>query len=102
MDKCRLYVSVTDQRIYHYPDDAPWEYKVDVQREYIPIFKRLFEQTNELEFQNFLRAHLPYVPYHNDRNNHLIDLRTQKVYALIHEFSDQPTKAFIEKLPYFR
>lgn len=102
MEKCELYVSVTDQRVYNHPDDAPWEYKIEVQREFVPIFHRLFEQMNELEFQNFLRAHLPYVPYHNDRDNHKIDIRTQKVYALIHEFSDQQTRAFIEELPYFR
>ena len=102
MGKCKLYVSVTDQRVYNYPDDSPWEFKIEVQREFVPIFHRLFEQVNEIEFQNFLRAHLPYVPYHADRDNDKIDIRTQKIYALIHEFSDQQTKAFIEELPYFR
>lgn len=102
MAKAILYVSITDQRVYIHSDDSPWEYKIEVQREFVPIFHRLFEQINEIEFQNFLRAHLPFVPYHQDRYNHLIDLRTQKIYALIHEFSDQETKKFIEELPYFR
>lgn len=102
MEKYRLYVSVTNQRVYHYPDDSPWEYKIEVKREFVPIFHRLFEQVDKLEFENFLRAHLPYVPYHCDHHNHMIDLRTKKIYALIHEFSDQETKNFIEELPYFR
>lgn len=97
-----MYVSVTDQRVYNYPDDAPWEYQINVQQSFVPVFHRLFEQVNELEFENFLRSHLPYVPYHLDRQNHLIDRRIQKVYALIHEFSDKETKKFIEALPYFR
>lgn len=97
-----MYVSVMHQQIYHHPDDSPWEYEVNVDREYIPIFHRLFTQVDVLEFRNFLRAHLPYIPYHYDRDNHEIDKRTMKVYALIHEFTDEKSKRFIEKLPYFR
>lgn len=102
MKKCKLYVSLTDQRVYTYPNDSQWEYEVSITPDYIPIFHRLFEQVNELELRNFFRAHLPYIPYHYDKNNHDIDLRTIKVYALIHEFSDHKTKKFIEALPYFR
>lgn len=101
MQKYRLYVSLTDQRVFSFPDDSPWDYEINVTREYVPIFHRLFDQVNELELRNFFRAHLPYIPYHYDKNNHDIDLRTKKVYALIHEFSDDETKKFIEKLPYF-
>lgn len=101
MEKYKLYVSLTDQRVYNYPDDSPWEFEVNVTREFVPIFHRLFEQVSELEMRNFWRAHLPYIPYHYDRDNHEIDLRTQKVYAIIHEFSDEETKQFIERLPYF-
>lgn len=102
MKKYKLYVSLTDQRIYTYPDDAPWEYEIAVPKDYIPVFYRLFEQMKELEWRNFYRAHLPYIPYHNDKNNHDIDLRNKKVYALIHEFSNDETKEFIQELPYFK
>lgn len=102
MDRYKMYVSVTDQRVYHHPDDSLWDYEVRIPRQYIPIFHALFRQTSELEFRNFLRAHLPYVPYHYDRDNHDIDVRTQMVYALIHEFTDNESKQFIEQLPYFR
>jgi len=97
-----MYVSVVHQQVYHQPHDSPWEYEVDVPNEYVPIFHRLFTQMDRLEFRNFLRAHLPYVPYHYDKDNHDIDKRTMKVYALIHEFTDDTSKQFIEKLPYFR
>lgn len=102
MAKYKLYVSITDQRVFHSPHDSPWEFEVEVERPFIAIFHRLFNQMNDLEFRNFLRAHLPYIPYHFDRNNHDIDVRTKKIYAIIHEFSDEPTKRFIEALPYFR
>ncbi len=102
MEKHKMYVSISDQRVYTHPHDSPWDYEVVVTQEYIPVFYNLFEQTYELEFRNFFRAHLPYIPYHYDRGNHEIDARTQKVYALIHEFTDEHSKKFIEQLPYFR
>lgn len=102
MSKSKLYVSVINHRVYSYPDDSPWEYEITIDNENVRVFHRLFEQMRGLEFRNFLRAHLPYVPYHLDSDNHNIDLRTQKVYALIHEYSDNETKKFIEALPYFR
>ncbi|KXH86902.1 transposase [Sporosarcina sp. HYO08] len=101
METYKMYVSVKDQQVYQYPDDSPWEYAVEIPRAYIPIFSRLFEQMNQLEFRNFFRSHLPYIPYHYDRDNHEIDKRSAKVYALIHEFTDEESKRVIEKLPYF-
>ncbi|MCZ2260714.1 transposase [Sporosarcina sp. G11-34] len=102
MSKHKMYVSVVNQKVYSRPEDSLWEYEVEVPQEYVKIFNGLFKQTEELEWRNFLRAHLPFIPYHNDRDNHEIDLRTQKVYALIHEFTDTESKRFIEELPYFR
>lgn len=102
MEKYKMYVSIMHQQIYNYPDDSPWEFEVDVEREYVPIFHRLFNQIDELEYRNFLRSHLPFLPYHYGRNNQNVDQRTMKLYALIHEFTDEKSKRFIEELPYFR
>ena len=101
MEKYKMYVSVVDQRVYSFPDDSTWEYEVDIERDYVPIFQRLFDQQNDLEFQNFFRAHLPYLPYHYDRVNHDVDLRTKKVYALIHEFTDEESKALYRTVAVF-
>ncbi|WP_025786345.1 hypothetical protein [Sporosarcina sp. D27] len=100
--KFTMYVSVAHQQINIHKFDSPYEYVVNIPKEYIEVFHHLFDQTHELEFTNFLRSHLPYVPYHYDRDNHKVDLRLYKMYALIHEFTDDESKAFIEQLPFFR
>lgn len=102
METYKMYVSVANQQVYHGKHDSPWEYEVDVPSAYVPIFHRLFTQINELEGRNFYRAHLPYIPYHYDKDNHDIDARTMRVYALIHEFTNDESKRFIEEMPYFR
>ena len=33
--------------------------------------------------------------------NDEIDKRLMKIYALVHEYGDDDTKAFVEQLPYF-
>lgn len=100
--KYTMYVSIAHKQVSGDPHSSPWEYKVELSKEAYPVFQRLFEQMNQLEFRNFLRSHLPYVPYHYDRDNSDIDRRTAKIYALIHEFTDEESKRFIEQLPYFR
>lgn len=101
-DKVRMYVSIANQQVYPHKHASPWEYEVEMSREFLPVFNNLFSQIGRLEFTNFLRGHTrPYFQYHYDRDNHEIDLRTMKLYALIHEFTDEETKKFIEQLPYF-
>ncbi|MDN4607807.1 transposase [Sporosarcina highlanderae] len=101
-NKVRMYVSIANQQIYSHKHDSPWEYEVEMSREFLPVFNQLFTQIDRLEFSNFLRGHSrPFLQYHYDRDNHGIDLRTMKLYALIHEFTDDETKKFIERLPYF-
>ena len=97
-----MYVSVVNQQVYFYPDDSPWEYEVVVTDRYVPVFQRLFDQAGTLESMNFLRSHFPPLPDHYGGFNQEIELRTKKVYALIHEFTNDESKKFIEQLPYFR
>ncbi|MFJ7936338.1 transposase [Sporosarcina sp. NPDC096371] len=102
MEKYKMYVSVVNQQVYHHPDDSPWEYEVEVAREYVPIFDRLFIQVDQIEYRNFLKSHLPLLRFQDASGSEDVDNRMMKIYALIHEFTDTKSKQFIEKLPYFR
>ncbi|WP_391116552.1 transposase [Psychrobacillus sp. L3] len=97
----KVYVSVTNKKVFSYPDESPWEFEVVANREIIPVFQKLFEQLSTVEASNFWRAHIPIRLYHEDRENDQYDRRMKKIYALIHEFGDEESKIFIEQLPYF-
>ena len=96
-----IYVSVANQSISYLPLGLPCEFKLQLEERKARVFENLFLQLNSLEFDNIVRAHLPYIPYHLDESNDEIDIRMKKIYALIHEFGDQHTKEFVEQLPYF-
>ena len=36
MENYKMYVSVTDHKVYHHPDDSLWDFEVVVPRQYIP------------------------------------------------------------------
>ncbi|WP_144513997.1 transposase [Bacillus sp. FJAT-22090] len=97
----KAYVSIQNQHVYYYPDESPWEFEVVAERNIIPIFQKLFDQVKMVESSNFLRAQKPIELYHHDRENDQYDRRLKKIYALIHEFSNEESRNFIEQLPYF-
>lgn len=101
-EKYTMYISLNHKLVVLDPHSSTWEYKVEVTKEAYPIFEKLFAQMEQLEWQNFLRAHLPYIQYHYDKDNDRSDLRLKKVYALIHEYTDEDSKRFIEQMPLFR
>ena len=101
-EKYTMYISLNHKLVVLDPHSSTWEYKVEVTKEVYPVFERLFAQMEQLEWQNFLRSHLPYVQYHYDKDNDRLDLRLKKIYALIHEYTDDDSKRFIEQMPLFR
>lgn len=101
IEKTTLYVNVLNQSYNYIPTGEPCEFKIELDLDKVFIFKKLFNQLNSLEFDNAVRAHLPYLPYHLDEENDEIDNRLKKIYALIHEFGDEKIKEFVEQLPYF-
>lgn len=101
INQSTIYVSVANQSFSYVPLGLPCEFKLKLDNNKAQIFERLFMQIDSLEFDNAVRAHLPYIPYHLDESNDEIDVRLKKIYALIHEFGDDHTKQFVEQLPYF-
>lgn len=101
IDHTTIYVSVANQSFSYLPLGLPCEFKLQLDQNKAQIFERLFMQIDSLEFDNAVRAHLPYIPYHLDASNDEIDTRLKKIYALIHEFGDEHTKEFVKQLPYF-
>lgn len=100
-DMAKIYVSVTHHQYYFHPDDSPWEYEIEGKPEVITILDELFNQKQEWEWKNFLRAHLPYIPYHLDPENDEVDLRLKKLYAVIHEYGTDDAKVLIESMPFY-
>lgn len=101
MDRHRVYFSLANRTYYTNPHAGPWNFELNIDRQALDVFEKIFQQMQLLEISNMWRAQLPYIPYHLDKENDEIDLRLKKLYALVHEYGDDDTKAFVEQLPYF-
>ncbi len=92
MDRQRVYFSLADKMYYTNPQAGPWNFELNIDRQALDVFERIFQQMQLLEISNAWRAQLPYLQYHLDRENDEIDLRLMKIYALIHEYGDEDTR----------
>ena len=101
MNRHRVYFSLVNRTYYTNPHVGPWNFALNVDRQALDVFEKIFQQMQLLELQNIWRAQLPYIPYHLDTENDEIDLRLKKLYALVHEYGDADTKESVEQLPYF-
>lgn len=101
MEKETYFISVKNLTCSRCGTSEPTQFKVELEPYKARVFQKLFRQLNELEWDNAVRAHVPYLPYHADYLNHAVDERYKKIYALLHEYGDDDTRKFVEHLPYF-
>ena len=102
MEKQLYFVSVQNLTCLRTPGRDSHQFAVRLEPYKARVFQKLFQQIYSLEGRNAFRAHLPYIPYSMDKENHDIDSRYKKIYALIHEYGDEDTKQFVEQFGLFR
>ncbi|MDZ5472612.1 hydrolase [Bacillus sp. 31A1R] len=96
--KKTYYVAVSTGEISQSSTDSPWNFKIEATDEEITQLRELFEQNYSTDWQNFFRAHVPYVQYHYDRENDAYDNTTQAVYGMIYQLGDQEAKNHIDTM----
>lgn len=95
--KKTYYVSVAQGEISQVSTASPWDFKIEATDEEITELREYFDQLHSTEWQNFLRAHVPYVAYHYDRENDAVDSLNKKVYQMIYDLGDEEAKEHIQK-----
>ncbi|PLR79432.1 hydrolase [Bacillus sp. V3-13] len=96
--KKTYYISVGTGEISQSATASPWNFQIHATDEEITILREYFEQNYSTEWQNFFRAHVPYVQYHYDRENDAYDETMQKIYRMIYELGDEQAKKHIEEM----
>jgi hypothetical protein len=77
---------------------STWSYKIYATDEEIIELRELFDQNYATEWQNFFRAHVPYVQYHYDRENDAYDQTIAKVYEMLYNLGDEEAKNHIKTM----
>ncbi|WBL14217.1 hydrolase [Sutcliffiella sp. NC1] len=96
MEKKTYYVSLAEGVITQVKTATSWDYEIQANDEEITKLRELFDQNYSSDWQSFWRAHVPYIQYHNDKQNDGYDNGLQLVFKMLYELGDDETKAHIK------
>ncbi|MEI2355836.1 hydrolase [Mesobacillus zeae] len=96
--KKTYYIDIGSGEISQSRSSSAWNYKISASDEEIIRLREKFEQNYSTDWQNFFRAHVPYVQYHYDRENDAQDKTLLEIYKTIHELGDADAKKHIETM----
>ncbi len=92
------YIEVATGEISRSSTDSPWNFKISATDEEIIGLREIFDSNHSVSWQNFYRAHVPFVQYHFDRENDAYDENLHRVYETLHRLGDEEARAFIESM----
>lgn len=97
-NKKTYYISISNGEIFQDREASPWNFKIEANDEEIMQLREYFDHNYTVGEKNFLRAHIPFVEYHNDEENDEQDHILQEVYGMIYELGDAEAKQFIKSI----
>ncbi|WP_050181074.1 hypothetical protein [Domibacillus robiginosus] len=98
MEKQPYYIAIANGEIQSQPDVAPWNFRVFANEKEIQSLRELLNSMNREDFGSFWRAHIPIVPYHEDKNNDQYDRYIMALYDKIYELGDEDARGHIKKM----
>jgi len=96
MEKKTYYIGIASGEISQSPYDSPWNFKIEATKDEIASLRKCFDGSEEVEFGNFIRAHIPFLEYHHDNENDIQDEKLHLAYRIIHQLGDDEAKRHIE------
>lgn len=96
--KKTYYINIGTGEISQSATSSTWNYKIEANEEEIIVLREYFDQNYSTEWQNFFRAHIPFVEYHYDRENDAYDKTMKEVYRMIYDLGDSDAKTHIESM----
>lgn len=96
MEKEKYYVNIPHQVIgkNRYSDS---DFTVYATTEEIRELRKILNSIEEAESDTYWRAHIPFMPYHNDPSNDRYDRSYTNAMKIIYEIGDDSAKNYIEE-----
>lgn len=96
--KKTYYIDIASGEISQSETASSWNFKIKANDDEITKLREEFAYNYSEGIQNFLRAHVPYVEYHNDTNNDHQDKSLIRAYQMIYELGDDEARNHIESM----
>ncbi|PFP27625.1 hydrolase [Bacillus sp. AFS073361] len=96
--KHSYYINIQSHEIFSEPDGSEWDFRIEATDKEVAVLERLFDKTEETDWESYFRAHIPYLEYHHQPQNKDYDLRILLIYTLLHYLGDEDTRAHIREM----
>lgn len=97
MELARYYVNVQSKEVSEVQVGNNAAFTIHASQSDLDQLRALFDQMGSVEIDNFFRAHVPIVPYHEDKSNTKYDHLLRDIYQKIYELGDDETRQFIDQ-----
>ena len=97
-DKRVYYVDLNSGDVLENPIESSPSFRIKANYEELNQLKKCFNELYSADLETFERAHIPYLEYHHDPENHHYDASLKKIYAAIYELGDEEAKRSIEQI----
>ncbi|BAC14277.1 hydrolase [Oceanobacillus iheyensis] len=98
MDKQKYFISVGEGEISQVRYQNNDDFVIYATEDEITLLRSKFEDMHESSFDSFKRAHIPFMPYHNDEANDMYDNTMTEAFQLLYDLGDEKTKNHIQTM----
>ncbi|MEY2196184.1 hydrolase [Neobacillus sp. BF23-41] len=96
--KHSYFINIQSHEIFSEPNGVEWDFKIDATESQVAVLERLFDKTEETDWESYFRAHIPYLEYHHQPQNKEYDLRILLIYSLLYYLGDEKSRAHIREM----
>ncbi len=97
-EKNTYYIDVGSGEISQSKTASTWSFKIEATDEQITKLREIFDLRYSVEWENFLRSHVPYTEYHFDKTNDRYDKNIEQVYQMLYDLGDEQAREHIESM----
>lgn len=98
MEKETYYISVGARGISQIKTGTPFELEIEATSDEIRALRSIFDGMYNSDVMGFVRSHIPFLEYHNDSENDMIDRDLTNVYQMLYDLGKPETKQHIKSM----
>ncbi|MEC5424888.1 hydrolase [Virgibacillus sp. C22-A2] len=98
MERKKFYVSIASGEISQIEYSNNDEFIIHATEDEVVLLREKMNEMHEASMGAFWRAHIPIMPYHNDKANDKYDAGITEAYQMLYELGDEQAKDHIKSM----
>lgn len=98
MEKKKFYVNMGTQEISQIKYGNNQDFIIHATEQDVVLLREKLNDMDQANTRAFFRAHVPIMPYHNDKSNDDYDNGMTGAYQILYDLGDEQTKEHIESM----